>query len=196
MAVLGGRVRRALVLGALSVSLLGCATDRTNVRLASDPPPRIVIVGSGTVLSARQVEYTGDGGATGAKIGAVAGGFALSGVGAGSGNALAMLGGVLAGAVIGAVVGSEADTRISVEYTVKLVSGETIVVIQERGKDDPAIAPGDAVLVRDEGGARRIVPPPALTPPAAPAPAPLSPVPLSPVPLSPTPPAAPATPAR
>jgi len=84
------------------------------------------------------------------------GGWAGSGIGAGSGNAAAIVGGVILGSLIGNALEVEATRRPGVELTVRLDAGRTIAVVQDAVPGE-AFRPGDRIRVVSDGYRTRIV---------------------------------------
>lgn len=100
-------------------------------------------------------ENTGGGAAAGMVLGAVAGG--LIG-GRGIGQAV----GVAVGAAIGGTTGSAAEAagqpRNGMAYTIRLLDGRVMTIVQHVPPGAPVFATGNGVVVETRGRAQRVVP--------------------------------------
>jgi outer membrane lipoprotein SlyB len=110
----------------------------------------------GTVTGSRVVTLQGGQGgqAAGAVLGGLAGAALGQEVGGGTGRVVATGVGATAGAAAGLQAGKAAGSRQSVEWTVRLDSGQSIAVVQ----GEPAFAVGQRVQVITGGGQTRLAP--------------------------------------
>ena len=113
--------------------MAGCASRGTLVdRNQVGAMQRIEL---GTVESVKLVTVEGNpNGYIGTLGGATVGHAALAGVGQGTGNELARAGGAIVGAVAGRQVEKVATRKAGEMITVRLDSGQTVVVTQEQGE--------------------------------------------------------------
>ena len=139
------------VLGA--TALAGCATTTGN-SVAANQTQVAQSVQFGTVIASRNVSVQGNQGAkaAGAVIGGIAGAALGQNIGGGTGKVLATGAGATAGAAAGLAAGNAAGTRQSIEWTVRLESGQTIAVIQST----PTFAVGQRVQVIGGGTNTRL----------------------------------------
>jgi outer membrane lipoprotein SlyB len=107
----------------------------------------------GTIEQVRNVTIAGQHSGIGVIGGAAVGGAAASGIGHGVGTALAEAGGVVVGAVAGDATEEALTRKAALELTIKLDSGNTIVVAQEV---PPEFILGDRVRVVIGGGMTRV----------------------------------------
>ncbi|MES2983955.1 MAG: hypothetical protein V4735_02060 [Pseudomonadota bacterium] len=100
----------------------GCARDLSSNSYTSDSTLNLTL--EGEIVSVRPIIITDSDQLTrntaGIISGGAVGGVAASGVGNGSGRALAVVGGVIVGAALGALVESELGKQDGYEYIVKL----------------------------------------------------------------------------
>lgn len=149
-------VRMVAVL-ALAGMLAGCSTHGQS-RYSERDIGRSSVVEFGTVIQARQVDIRGETSGLGWMAGAAAGGIALSGVGQGSGNAAAILGGVIAGALLGSMAEQSMSNRVGIEYIVTLANGTTVTIVQDQPPEDRVFQAGNRVMVQTSGSYRRVLP--------------------------------------
>lgn len=152
----------ACLLGASLIST-GCARSLAGDSYSREEAQRPISFREGTILEVRKVRLQGTDSKIGMGSGALVGGVAGSGVGSGRGAIV----GAVVGAVVGGIAGAAAEegfTREDAwELTLRMSSGETMVVVQEIGKTDK-FAIGDRVRVLQSSGKTRVSP-------ASPAPA-------------------------
>lgn len=147
----------AATIGALA--LAGCAKPPSQNVYRYDEVGKTVAVSFGTIVSAREVDITGRNTGGGAVVGGTAGAIAGSQVGQGfAGPALVGLAGAVVGAAVGAAIEQAAADRKGLEYVVVLESGVAMTVVQDVGKDDAILKPGDRVIVQNSGGYQRVLP--------------------------------------
>ncbi|WP_217423235.1 outer membrane lipoprotein [Uliginosibacterium aquaticum] len=157
-----------LALIATAVVSAGCASSKAGDVYSRAEARRPISYREGTLLEVRKVRLEGTKSGLGALGGAAIGGVAGSGIGDGRGAIVAGIVGAVVGGVAGAAT-EEGYTRENAwELTVRMTSGETMVVVQGIGKEDK-FAPGDHVRVLQSSGETRVSP---ATAPLAPAPAP------------------------
>lgn len=163
----------AICLAGLATLTAGCASSLSGDSYSRAEAQRPISFREGTLLEVRKVRLQGTDSKVGVVSGAVVGGVAGSGIGQGRG---AIVAGVL-GAVVGGIAGAAAEegfTREDAwELTVRMSSGEAMVIVQEIGKEDK-FAPGDRVRVLSSNGKSRVSPASAQTPAATPAARPAS----------------------
>ncbi|MDQ7988576.1 MAG: hypothetical protein REI09_02980 [Candidatus Dactylopiibacterium sp.] len=148
-----------LVTALAGITLLstGCASRLAGDTYSRSEAQRPITFREGTLLEVRKVRLEGTKTNIGTGTGAVLGGVAGSGVGQGRG---AIVGAVL-GAVVGGVAGAATEEGITREdaweLTVRLNSGESLVVVQEIGAQDRFVA-GERVRVLSSAGKTRVSP--------------------------------------
>ncbi|KRH78662.1 outer membrane lipoprotein pcp precursor [Ferrovum sp. JA12] len=147
--------RSLVIVAPVAFLLAGCAGpgvgggDYTTSQVRGEQSVRL-----GTVESVRNVRIQSDQpGIVGVLGGGVAGAALGSTVGGGNGNAAATVLGALAGAVAGNSVENNVETKDGVEVTVRLDSGYVIAVTQ--GADE-AFKVGERVQILGGGGATRV----------------------------------------
>lgn len=147
----------AISLTSLTLLGSGCASSLSGDTYSRSEAQRPISFREGTILEVRKVRLEGTDSKVGVVTGAVVGGAAGSGVGQGRG---AIVAGVL-GAVVGGIAGAAAEEGLTREdaweITVRMSSGEAIVVVQEIGKADK-FAVGDRVRVLTSSGKTRVSP--------------------------------------
>lgn len=148
---------RVVAVLALAGMLAGCSTQGQS-RYAERDIGRSSVVEFGTVIQARKVDIQGETTGLGGMAGAAAGGIALSGVGQGSGNAAAILGGVLVGALLGSMAEQSMSDRVGIEYIVTLANGTTVTIVQDQPPEDRVFQAGNRVMVQTSGSYRRVLP--------------------------------------
>ena len=157
------------LLGATVISA-GCTRSLAGDSYSREEAQRQISFREGTVLEVRKVRLQGTNSNIGTIGGAAVGGVAGSGIGQGRGAIV----GAVVGAVVGGIAGSAAEegfTREDAwELTISMNSGESMVIVQEIGKDK--FAPGDKVRVLQSNGKTRVSP-------ASPTPTPASPRPTT-----------------
>ena len=132
----------------------GCASSRSGQVYSRDQARTVQKVQMGTVESVRKVLIEGTKSVVGPAAGAAAGGVLGSAVGSGSGRTIATVLGAIAGGAAGAVAEEEITTRRGLELTVRLDTGEMIVVVQEA---DVPIREGDRVrIISGRDGVTRV----------------------------------------
>jgi outer membrane lipoprotein SlyB len=153
----GGRWAAVVALG-LSLSVLaGCANNSASSSVYSyGQAQREQIVRTGTIVAMRPITIQNDR-TSGAGLvgGGVLGGVAGSGIGRGSGNALATVGGAILGAVAGNAIENQVGRTSGFEITVRLDNGETRVIAQEA---DQPLGVGQRVQVISGAGPTRVAP--------------------------------------
>lgn len=139
------------VLGA--AALAACTQPSGNV-VASNQAQVAQSVQFGTVVASRNVTVQGNQGAqaAGAVVGGIAGAALGQNIGGGTGKVLATGAGATAGATAGLAAGRAAGGHQSIEWTVRLESGQTISVIQA----SPTFAVGQRVQVIGGGTNTRL----------------------------------------
>jgi outer membrane lipoprotein SlyB len=144
---------RGLALAAGAVALAACTQPSGDV-VSANQAQSAQSVQFGTVISARNVTVQGGQGAqaAGAIVGGIAGAALGQNVGRGTGQVLATGAGATAGAAAGLQAGKAAAGHQSVEWTVRLESGQTITVIQA----SPAFSVGQRVQVIGGGTNTRL----------------------------------------
>jgi outer membrane lipoprotein SlyB len=138
-----------------SVFLSACAS--TSTRYDPSDVGKTVETSTGSVVSSRVVEVSGDNSNAGT-VGGGALGAATGGIVGKSGWA-AVIGGV-----VGAGAGYLAETQLrageGIEYIVQMDDGRTVTLVQNRESGEPPIANGTAVLVQLGGKYSRVIPDP------------------------------------
>lgn len=145
---------KAITLAALgAVALAACSQPSGNV-VAANQAQVAQSVQFGTVISSRNVTVQGNQGAqaAGAVVGGIAGAALGQNIGGGTGRVLATGAGATAGAAAGLAAGKSAAGYQSIEWTVRLESGQTISVIQA----SPTFAVGQRVQVIGGGTNTRL----------------------------------------
>lgn len=123
---------------------LACASSRSGSVYTRDQARVVHTVEKGTIESIQPVRIEGTktpvgtvaGGATGAVLGST--------IGEGTGKALAAVAGAIVGGLAGSAVEEKVTEKEGQEITVKLDSGETLVIVQEA---DQGLYPGMRVNV-------------------------------------------------
>ncbi len=131
----------ALVLG-FAVMLGGCTLPSSGRLVDRREAGQMRRPEMGTVERAQPVVLSGQRSQIGTLGGAAVGHASATNVGAGAGNEIARAGGAVVGAIAGDAV-EEAVTRTNAfEYTIKMDSGQTVVVTQAA---NPSFNTGDRV---------------------------------------------------
>ncbi|MBS1209561.1 MAG: putative outer rane lipoprotein [Proteobacteria bacterium] len=145
----------ACLLGATLISA-GCTRSLAGDSYSREEAQRQISFREGTVLEVRKVRLQGTNSNIGTLGGAAVGGVAGSGIGQGRGAIV----GAVVGAVVGGLAGSAAEEGLTREdaweLTVRMSTGEAMVIVQEIGKDK--FAPGDKVRVLQSNGKSRVSP--------------------------------------
>ncbi|MDP5238435.1 hypothetical protein Q9Q94_02785 [Uliginosibacterium sp. 31-16] len=162
-----------ILLGLLASTLVatGCARSLAGDSYSREEAQRPISFREGTLIEIRKVRLQGTDSKIGLGSGAVVGGVAGSSVGQGRGAIV----GAVVGAVVGGIAGAAAEEGLTREdaweLTVRMNSGEAMVVVQEIGKNEK-FAVGDRVRVLQSSGKTRVSPAAPLAPaPASSAPA-------------------------
>ncbi|HET9067786.1 MAG TPA: hypothetical protein VFN28_04015 [Amaricoccus sp.] len=139
---------------AFGVAALAACTQPSGDVVAANQAQTAQSVQFGTVISARNVTVQGGQGAqaAGAIVGGIAGAALGQNVGRGTGQVLATGAGATAGAAAGLQAGKAAAGHQSIEWTVRLESGQTITVIQA----SPTFSVGQRVQVIGGGTNTRL----------------------------------------
>ena len=151
-AVLKGAAAAAIT----ATALAACVPQQSANVVGANQAMTAQTVEFGTVTSARNVVVQGGQGSqlAGAVLGGVAGAALGNQVGGGTGQDIATVVGGTAGVVAGQQAGRAAASSNSIEWTVRLDSGQSIAVIQT----EPAFAVGQRVRVTSGGGQTRLTP--------------------------------------
>ncbi|MGA0845023.1 MAG: glycine zipper 2TM domain-containing protein [Luteolibacter sp.] len=115
---------------------------------------RVQSVERGTIIAIRNVKLEGESG-TGTLLGAVAGGLLANQIGGGSGRRAATVAGTAVGGIAGSHIGQNVTSRPGMEIEVKLDSGGTLAIVQERSARD-TFKVGDRVRVVGTGSRARV----------------------------------------
>ena len=136
----------------LALALCACSTKTTKSYNDGDVR-QLHGVYTGTVLDATDITVTEDPSLVGPIVGGVAGGVVGSFFGAGTGNALAVLGGAAAGAMIGGAEDMGQRKYPALQLTIELENGGTVMVVQAH---DDYFVRGDRVrmVITGENRAR------------------------------------------
>ncbi len=144
-------VAGALVLG-------GCSPKNSLNQYSEGDVGISTLVEFGTVVHVRAIQIRGEQSGAGATIGGLSGAAAGSSIGAGKGNAGAILGGAAIGLAAGMVTEQMVKDRSGYEYTVTKENGTTITVAQNVMKDEAVMRVGDRVMVQSSGNYQRVIP--------------------------------------
>jgi len=150
-------IRGSIAAAFAAVALLACAPQPTGTTVNANQAQTASSVQFGTITGSRAVTVQGGnapGDVVGTLAGGILGGLAGNEIGEGTGNVLATGAGATAGAAIGNRVAREVNTVQSIEWFVRLDSGQTISVIQR----DPVFSNGQRVQVVQQGSQTRLVP--------------------------------------
>ena len=139
---------------AFGAAVLAACTQPSGDVVSANQAQSAQSVQFGTVISARNVTVQGGQGAqaAGAIVGGIAGAALGQNIGKGTGQVLATGAGATAGAAAGLQAGKAAAGHQSIEWTVRLESGQTITVIQA----SPAFSVGQRVQVIGGGTNTRL----------------------------------------
>lgn len=148
------RAFQYLALLILSAVLMACASSRSGDVYSRDETRKVQTVRMGVLESVRQVKIEGTQSNIGTAAGAAVGGIAGSAVG--DGGKESAIGAVI-GAVVGGIAGAAAEEygtrKDGLELTIKLDSGNTVVVVQEATE---TFTPGQRVRLIESGGVTRV----------------------------------------
>lgn len=138
-----------------AVALTACAAPGGDV-VAANNAQVAQSVQYGTVVSSRNVTVQGNRGVqtAGALVGGIAGAALGRNIGGGTGRVIATGAAATAGAAAGLQAGKAGAGYQSIEWTVRLESGQTISVIQ----NSPTFATGQRVQVIGGGSNTRLAP--------------------------------------
>jgi outer membrane lipoprotein SlyB len=145
---------KGVTLAVLGAAALAACTQPSGNVVGANQAQVAQSVQFGTVISSRNVTVQGNQGvqAAGAVIGGIAGAALGHNIGGGTGKVLATGAGATAGAAAGLAAGKAGASRQSIEWTVRLESGQTISVIQA----SPTFATGQRVQVIGGGSNTRL----------------------------------------
>lgn len=157
-------LRPALAVLAAAAVLGGCATSSPDVVSRSEAQ-RMATVTDAVVLSVRAVTVDGSQSGVGAAAGGVVGAIAGSSVGGRRESAAVGVLGAVVGGVVGNAVERMGTREEAIEVLVQLPSGERRSVVQAKGSE--TLAPGDAVILVNNGGKVRVTKAPVAAAPVA-----------------------------
>jgi outer membrane lipoprotein SlyB len=143
-----------LLIGVLAVSFAGCTIPSSRRMVRSSQANVMQRVNTGVVTSVREVNIEGTRGQIGMYGGGLVGGAAASGVGRGTGQALATAGGAVVGAIAGQALEEVATRKRAQEISIRLDDGSSVVVTQE--VSGGLFADGDRVRILNGGGEARV----------------------------------------
>ncbi|MBB5220866.1 outer membrane lipoprotein SlyB [Amaricoccus macauensis] len=145
---------KGVTLAVLGAAALAACTQPSGNVVAANQAQTAQSVQFGTIISSRNVTVQGNQGAqaAGAVIGGIAGAALGQNIGGGTGRVLATGAGATAGAAAGLAAGKSGTGHQSIEWTVRLESGQTISVIQA----SPTFATGQRVQVIGGGSNTRL----------------------------------------
>jgi len=137
--------------------LLVSACAQTSSRYDASDVGKTVETATGSVVSSRIVEVSGEN----SNAGTIGGGA----LGAASGGLIGQSGwAAVIGGVVGAGAGYLAETQLrgreGIEYIVQMDDGRTVTLVQNRESGEPPIANGTPVLVQLGGKYTRVMPDP------------------------------------
>ena len=133
-----------LIIALFCSLMISCASSRSGKVYSRDTARQVHTVKLGTVEVVRNVQIEGTKTPAGTIAGAAVGGVLGNAVGSGSGRTIATVVGALAGSMAGAAAEEGITKKDALEITVRMDSGETIVVVQEA---DMEVMAGDRVRV-------------------------------------------------
>lgn len=150
---------RLVAAAVVAVSVGACTPTTTGDIVSSNQAQVAQSVSFGTVIDARavtvQANQGGPGAVTGTLAGGLLGGLVGNEIGGGRGRDIATVVGATAGAAAGNRAADRLGTRQSVEWTVRLESGQTISVVQS----EPTFSVGQRVqVVQSASGVTRLQP--------------------------------------
>lgn len=145
-----------IVLSVIAVTATACAPNISPDTYSTSSAGQVNRVIAGTIVSAREVQVSGDtltqgGGMIGTLAGGAAGGIAGSSIGQGRGSALAAIGGAVLGGALGNVAEKKITSQRGMEYVVKTKNGSMVSVVQGA---TPRFSVGQRVLVQYGARAR------------------------------------------
>ena len=139
----------------LSVLLLtACASPQSGDVYTRDQARREMTVRKGVVESVRIVNVEGTKTGVGGLSGAAVGGIAGSNIGGGKGQIVGAIIGAVAGGLAGGALEESATRKQSLEITVDLDGGKTVVIVQDAQPGE--FRAGDRVRVVSGGGDTRV----------------------------------------
>lgn len=146
---------KGVTLAVLGAAALAACTQPSGNVVGANQAQVAQSVQYGTVVSSRNVRVQGNQGAqaAGAVVGGLAGAVLGQNIGGGTGKVIATGAGATAGAAAGLAAGRAGAGHTSIEWTVRLESGQTISVIQA----SPTFAVGQRVQVVGGGTNTRLV---------------------------------------
>jgi outer membrane lipoprotein SlyB len=149
----------SLGLGGMLLMISGCARNISSSAYDARTVGRASDAYECVVVSVRQVllengDSLGDN-ATGALMGAVAGGAIGQAMGGGRGRTITTVGGALLGGAGGAMAEKSLKSQDGLEYVVRLSSGQLKTIVQ--GLDSPLRPGQSALLMIDHQGRSRVV---------------------------------------
>ncbi|MFT3974498.1 MAG: hypothetical protein QM699_13920 [Amaricoccus sp.] len=147
---------KSVTLAILGAAALAACAQPSGNSVSANQAQTAQSVQFGTVISSRNVTVQGGTGAqtAGAVVGGVTGAALGQNIGGGTGQVLATGAGATAGAAAGMAAGNAMGSHQSIEWTVRLESGQTISVIQA----SPTFAVGQRVQVIGGGNNTRLAP--------------------------------------
>ncbi len=144
-------------IGMLALFGTGCARSLSGEVYSRDQAQKAQTLRMGTVEAVKLVQIEGTKSPVGAIAGGAMGAALGSTIGGGSGQTVATVAGGIAGAAAGAKIEEEVTKQQGVEITLRMDSGETIVVVQAA---DVSFQPGERVrVVASPDGTTRVAKP-------------------------------------
>lgn len=145
----------------IALTVVGCAPSISSDTYSTSTANQINRVIAGTIVSAREVQVSGDSMGGGGMVGTLAGGSlgaiaAGTNIGQGYGSAAAAIGGAVLGGVIGNYAEKKVTSQRGMEYVVKTNQGTMVSVVQGL---TPRLNIGQHVLVQYGAKARVTVDP-------------------------------------
>ncbi|MDF1553093.1 MAG: hypothetical protein P1P84_08530 [Deferrisomatales bacterium] len=147
-------VKRMLPVIAAVLTLTGCASSMSGDVYSRDQARKVQRVEEGEIIAVREVMIEGTKSGAGAVAGGAVGGVLGSMLGGGKGQILGAVGGVIAGAGAGAVAEEAGTRQKGLEFTVKLASGEVIIIVQ--AADREYLVGEQVKVVRSPDGTARV----------------------------------------
>lgn len=132
-----------IILALLCLVASGCASQGGN-DYSNQQERKAMTVKRGTISEVRVVRTSNSSTGVGAAAGGIVGGVLGRYIGGGSGRVVGSVGGALGGAAAGAGVEKGMRDHDALELTIKLDSGQEIVIVQD---PDDTFAVGDRVRV-------------------------------------------------
>lgn len=123
----------------------GCMSTAGRTVYPSSQVAQTLRVEVGTILGVRDVVIDGTSTQVGMYGGGALGAAGASGIGRGTGSAIASAGGFLGGMIVGRQVEKMVTRKEGLEITIALDNGQTVVVVQEKKKG--GFVDGDRVRV-------------------------------------------------